>query len=127
MQWRFCSVVTMYCVANPGALRRSKNRHSDFLCRMLLLGHTMIPGVLMGRGGCGGVGCAEWGSVVDYIRRLSAVRSPTEFVELSNNRLRQQFESLSRQAQELASLAQGMTTATTDSIKSGVEKARSLS
>ena len=66
-------------------------------------------------------------SAFDYVRRLSAVRSPTEFVELSNNHLRQQFETLSRQAQELAGLAQGMTMAATDSIKSGVEKARPLS
>src|SRR5882724_1374604 len=56
-------------------------------------------------------------SAFEYARQLSAVKSPTEFFSLSNNHLRQQFETLSRQAQELAAIAQKMTAATTESIK----------
>jgi hypothetical protein len=50
------------------------------------------------------------------------VKSPTEFFALSNTHLRQQFEILSKQAQELAAIAQKMTAATTESIKSGMHK-----
>jgi phasin len=61
-------------------------------------------------------------SAFEYARQLSSVKSPTEFLELSNNHLRQQFELLSRQAQELAAIAQKMTGTMTDSIKGGVDK-----
>jgi phasin len=62
-------------------------------------------------------------SAFEYARQLSAVKSPTEFFSLSNNHLRQQFETLSKQAQELAAIAQKMTAATTESIKAGIHKA----
>jgi phasin len=62
-------------------------------------------------------------SAFEYARQLSAVKSPTEFFTLSNNHLRQQFETLSKQAQELAAIAQRMTAATTESIKTGIHKA----
>jgi phasin len=62
-------------------------------------------------------------SAFEYARQLSGVKSPTEFFALSNNHLRQQFETLSKQAQELAAIAQKMTAATTESIKSGIHKA----
>jgi phasin len=58
----------------------------------------------------------------EHARKLSSVKSPTEFFALSNDHLRQQFEILSRQAQELAAIAQKMTAATTESIKAGVHK-----
>jgi hypothetical protein len=61
-------------------------------------------------------------SAFEYARQLTSVKSPTDFLELSNNHLRQQFEMLSRQAQELAAIAQKMTAAATDSIKGGVDK-----
>jgi phasin len=56
-------------------------------------------------------------------RRLSSVRSPAEFFALSNDHMRQQFEAFSRQAQELAAIAQKMTAGTTESIKAGMQKA----
>jgi phasin len=62
-------------------------------------------------------------SAFEYARQLAAVKSPTEFFSLSNNHLRQQFETLSKQAQELAAIAQKMTAATTESIKAGMHKA----
>jgi phasin len=59
----------------------------------------------------------------EHARKLSSVKSPGEFFALSNDHLRQQFEILSRQAQELAAIGQRMTAATTESIKAGVHKA----
>ena len=62
-------------------------------------------------------------SAFEYARQLSGVKSPTEFFALSNNHLRQQFEMLSKQAQELAAIAQKMTAATTESINASIDKA----
>jgi phasin len=59
----------------------------------------------------------------EHARKLSNVKSPAEFFALSNDHMRQQFEALSRQAQELAATAQKMTAATTESIKAGAHKA----
>ena len=55
--------------------------------------------------------------------KLSSVKSPAEFFALSNDYVRQQFEVLSRQAAELAAIAQKMTAAATESVKAGVHKA----
>jgi phasin len=57
----------------------------------------------------------------EHATKLSAVKSPAEFFALSNDHMRQQFEALSRQAQELASIARKMTAATTQSIRAGTE------
>ena len=62
-------------------------------------------------------------SAFEYARQLSAVKSPTEFFALSNDRIRQQFEVLFRQGQELAAIARKVTVATTESAKPGVNKA----
>ena len=62
-------------------------------------------------------------SAFEYASQLAAVKSPTEFFSLSNNHLRQQFETLSRQAQELAAIAQKMTAAAAESVKAGIHKA----
>src|SRR5579864_5321544 len=51
------------------------------------------------------------------IRQLSSVKSPAEFFALSNDRVRQQFEILFRQAQELTAIARKVTVATTESAK----------
>ena len=59
----------------------------------------------------------------EHARKLSSVKSPAEFFALSNDHMRQQFEAFSRQAQELAAIAQKMTAATTESIEAGVPKA----
>lgn len=58
----------------------------------------------------------------ELARKFSNVKSPAEFFALSNDHMRQQFEVLSRQAQELAAIAQKMTAATTESSKTGVRK-----
>ena len=59
----------------------------------------------------------------EHARKLASLKSPAEFFALSNDHLRQQFEILSRQAQDLAAIAQKMTAATTESVKAGVQKA----
>ena len=59
----------------------------------------------------------------EFMRQLATAKTPTEFFTMSSNHLRQEFETYTRQAQELASIAQKATTATTDTIKSGLNKA----
>jgi len=58
----------------------------------------------------------------EHAKKLARLRSPAEFFALSNDHLRQQFEILSRQAQDLATIAQKMTVATTESVKTSVQK-----
>lgn len=59
----------------------------------------------------------------EHARKLSSVQSPAEFLALSNDHMRQQLETLTRQAQELAAIAQKMTAAAAETIKTGVHKA----
>ena len=66
---------------------------------------------------------ANSNSVFDYARKLTTAKSPVEFVELSNDHLRQQAGALSQQAQELTEMTQRMTSQTTESLRTGAEKA----
>jgi phasin len=59
----------------------------------------------------------------DFAQELVGVKSPSEFFELSTNRSRKQFETLTEQAKELAMLAQKVTLATAEPIKAGATKA----
>lgn len=59
----------------------------------------------------------------DFIESLFGVKSPSELVELTTAHARTQFETLSAQTKELATLAQKVATETSEPIKSGVEKA----
>ena len=59
----------------------------------------------------------------DFAQELVGVKSPSEFFELSTNRSRKQFETLTEQAKELAMLAQRVTLATAEPIKAGATKA----
>ena len=61
-------------------------------------------------------------AAVEHAKNLASVKSPAEFWALTAEHLRQQFETLSRQAQELAAIAQRMTVATTESIKTGIQR-----
>ena len=65
---------------------------------------------------------ANINAAFEHATKLSSVKSLAEFFALSNEHLRQQFEILSRQAQELAAIAQKMTAATTESVKAGLHK-----
>ena len=58
----------------------------------------------------------------EFMRQLTTAKTPAEFFAMSSNHMRQEFETYTRQAQELASIAQKATTAATDTIKSGLNK-----
>ena len=59
----------------------------------------------------------------DFAQKLSSVKSPSDFIELSTNHSREQFETLTEQTKELAALAQKVTLATVEPLKTGVAKA----
>lgn len=59
----------------------------------------------------------------DFASSLFAVKSPSEVVELSSAHARKQFEVISTQSKELASLAQKVSTETAEPIKAGFSKA----
>ena len=58
-----------------------------------------------------------------FAQKLSGMKSPSEFFELSTNHSRKQFETLTEQTRELAALAQKVTLATVEPLKTGVTKA----
>ena len=60
-------------------------------------------------------------SAFDFARRLIAVTSPSEFLELSVAHMRQQVESFTEQTQQLAALAQKMTAEAVAPLQSGMK------
>ena len=58
-----------------------------------------------------------------FAQKLSAVKSPSDFIELSTEHSRKQFETLTEQTKELAALAQKVTLATAEPFRAGVTKA----
>jgi phasin len=58
-----------------------------------------------------------------FAKKLSAVKSPSDFIELSTEHSCKQFETLTEQTKELAALAQNVTLAATEPLKTGVTKA----
>jgi len=59
----------------------------------------------------------------DFVQKLSGVKSPSDFIELSTEHSRKQLETLTEQTKELAALAQKVTLATAEPLKTGVTKA----
>jgi phasin len=59
----------------------------------------------------------------DFVQKLSGVKSPSAFIELSTEHSREQFETLTEQSKELAALAQKVTLATAEPLKTGMSKA----
>jgi phasin len=59
----------------------------------------------------------------DFVQKLIAVKSPSEFMELSTEHARKQFEVLTEQTKELTGLAQQVTLATAEPLKTGITKA----
>jgi phasin len=53
----------------------------------------------------------------DFAQRLLGVKSPSEFMELSTEHARKQFETLTEQTRELAALGQKVALATTEPLK----------
>lgn len=74
---------------------------------------------------------AQWIEIVrentnaslDFARRLLAVKSPSEFFELSAAHTRKQMESFVQQAQHLAGLAQKATTDAVKPMQAGMKSA----
>ena len=60
---------------------------------------------------------------LDFVQKLSGVKSPSDFIELSTDHSRKQFETLTEQTKELAALAQKVTLATVEPLKTGITKA----
>lgn len=61
-------------------------------------------------------------STLDYAKNLATVRSPTEFVELSTNHARNQFEAITSQTNELAAMTQKYTVRNTERMTSGFSR-----
>ena len=59
----------------------------------------------------------------DYARELLDVKTPSEFLELSTARVRQQFETMTAQTKELATLAQKVSAETAEPLKTGLSGA----
>jgi phasin len=55
-------------------------------------------------------------------QKLSDMKSPSDFIELSTDHSRKQFETLTEQTKELAALAQKLSLATLEPLKMGVTK-----
>jgi phasin len=60
---------------------------------------------------------------LEFVQKLSGAKSPSDFIELSTDHSRKQFETLTEQTKELAALAQKVTLATVEPFKTGATKA----
>jgi phasin family protein len=58
----------------------------------------------------------------DFIQKMSGVRSPPAFMQLSTEHARKQLELLTEQAKQLATLAQKATLATAEPIKTASQQ-----
>lgn len=57
-----------------------------------------------------------------FAKKFSDVKSPSEFLELATDYSRRQFETLTEQTKDLTALAQKVTLATVEHLKTGVSK-----
>ena len=62
-------------------------------------------------------------AAIGFTEKLSGVKSPSHFIEMSTDHSRKQFETLAEQTKELAELAQKITLATAEPLKTGIAKA----
>ena len=60
---------------------------------------------------------------LEFIQKLSSAKSPSDFIELSTDHSRKQFEILTEQTKELTALAHKVTLAAAEPLKTGVSKA----
>jgi phasin len=61
-------------------------------------------------------------AAIDFFQKLSGVKSPSAYVELSTEHARKQIETLTEQTKQLAALAEKGTLATAEPLKTGVAK-----
>jgi phasin len=59
---------------------------------------------------------------LEFIQKLSGAKSPSDFIELSTDHSRKQFEILTEQTKELTALAHKVTLAAAEPLKAGVTK-----
>ena len=59
----------------------------------------------------------------DFANKLLGVKSPSEFIEMSTEQARKQFEVLSAQTKELTALSQKVMRETSEPLKAGAAKA----
>jgi phasin len=58
----------------------------------------------------------------DFAQRLLGLKSPSDFIELATEHARKQFESLTEQTRELATLGQKVALTTTEPLKTSITK-----
>jgi phasin len=63
---------------------------------------------------------ANTNAAFDFVQKMSGVKSPTAFIELWTEHARQQVETLTEQSKQLAALAQKVTRATAELLKTGI-------
>jgi phasin len=66
---------------------------------------------------------ANTDAAFDFFQKLSGVKSPSAYVEISTEHARKQIETLTEQTKQLAALAQKGTLAAAEPLKSGMAKA----
>jgi phasin len=66
---------------------------------------------------------ANTNAAFDFVQKLSGVKSPSAFIELSTEHARKQLETLTEQTTQLLALAQKATLATAEPLKTGAAKA----
>jgi phasin len=69
---------------------------------------------------------ANSNAAFDFVQEMSGVKSPTEFLELWTEHARKQVETLTEQTKQLVALAQKVTLATVEPLKTGVSEASRL-
>jgi phasin len=62
-------------------------------------------------------------AAIAFAQKLFGVKSPADFIEMSTDHSRKQFETLTEQTKELAALAQKVTLASAEPLKAGATKA----
>jgi hypothetical protein len=91
---------------------RSRKNDATLNRRSILIGATMLAAASM-------LGV----KAPTQVAQAQAVKSPSDFIELSIDHSRKQFEKLTEQTKELAEVAQKVALATVEPLKTGVTKA----
>ena len=65
-------------------------------------------------------------TATDFVQKMSGVTSPSEFYEVSTKLAQHQLTTLTEQTKELAALAQRVTLASAEPLKTGVAKVFSI-
>jgi hypothetical protein len=63
---------------------------------------------------------ANTNAALDFVQKLSGVKSPTEFVEIWTEHARKQVETVTEQSKQLAALGQKVMHTTAEPFKTGV-------